>query len=132
MLTEPRKVCSHPIFFCKGPKPSVIAQMKQRGRELGNWGGLFDKAIDAKANSRLQTPLHHPGDGSRCPRGNRPAHTSQGKSQASLSRDPRDKSFEALTTLTQKRRDKPFERAQAHDKPRPLYPLSSLHSHSLR
>lgn len=36
-------------FFCKGLEPSVIAQMKQRGRELGNWGGLFDKAIDAKS-----------------------------------------------------------------------------------
>ena len=41
-------------FFCEGLKPSIKAQIEQRGRELDSWDELVEKAIDAEAKARLQ------------------------------------------------------------------------------
>lgn len=64
--------------------------MEQRGREHDSWDELVEKTIDAEAKASLQPPsmlreLDH-----RCPRGNRPAHTTVAKSQAPATNDPRD------------------------------------------
>lgn len=64
--------------------------MEQRGRELDSWDELVEKAIDVKAKASLQPSsmlreLDH-----RCPRGNRPTHTTVAKSQAPATKDLRD------------------------------------------
>lgn len=41
-------------FFRKGLKPSIKAQMKQRGWESDDWETLIKKAIEAKAKAGLQ------------------------------------------------------------------------------
>lgn len=40
--------------FREGPKPSIKAQMEQRGRELDSWDELVEKAINAEAKTSLQ------------------------------------------------------------------------------
>lgn len=64
--------------------------MEQHGRELDSWDELVEKAIDVEAKASLQPPsmlreLDH-----RCPRRNRPTHTTVAKSQALATKDPRD------------------------------------------
>lgn len=74
---------SHLIrFFREGIKPSVKAQMEQRGLELDSWDKLVEKAIDAEAKASLQpVSIFHEMD-QRCPRDDRPAHTGLTKSPA--------------------------------------------------
>ena len=43
-------------FFREGLKPSVKAQIEQKGRELDSWEELVEKAIDAEAKASLQPP----------------------------------------------------------------------------
>lgn len=68
----------------------VKAQMEQRGRELDSWEQLIEKAIEAEAKAGLQHSFIFQEMDQHCPRGNRPAHTTVAKSQASVSsvRDP--------------------------------------------
>ena len=77
-------------FFREGLKPSVKTQMEQRGWELDSWEQLIEKAIEAEAKAGLQPSFILREMDQRCPRGNRPAHTTVAKSQASASsaRDP--------------------------------------------
>ena len=77
-------------FFREGLRPSIKAQIEQRGREHDSWEELVKKAIDAEAKASLQPPSILREMDQRCPRGNRPAHSTVAKSQASSTRDPRD------------------------------------------
>ena len=95
-------------FFLERLKPLVKAQMEQRGRELDSWDELVEKAIDAEAKASLQPPSFIREMDQRCRRGNRPAHTTVAKSQASSTLDPQEE---------------PSENAQTQDKP----PNSSSH-----
>ena len=54
MLTALQKSQIFIRFFCEGLKPSIKAQIEQRGRELDSWDELVEKAIDAEAKARLQ------------------------------------------------------------------------------
>ena len=58
-------------FFREGLKPSVKAQMEQRGREKDSWEKLIEKAIDAEAKASLQAPSNLREMDQRCPRGNK-------------------------------------------------------------
>ena len=79
-------------IFRDGLKPSIAAQMEQRGRENDTWEELVEKAIEAEAKvSLLPSPFVRDMD-QRCPRGNRPATLT--KSQTSSARDPRDEPSE--------------------------------------
>ena len=60
-------------FFREELKPSVKAQMEQRGRELDSWEELVEKAINAEAKASLQPPSILREMDQRCQRGNRPA-----------------------------------------------------------
>ena len=75
-------------IFRDGLKPSIAAQMEQRGRENDTWEELVKKTIEVEAKvSLLPSPFVRDMD-QRCPQCNRPATMS--KSQASSTRDPRD------------------------------------------
>lgn len=63
-------------LFREGFKPSVRAQMEQRGRKVNSWDKLVQKTIDVNAKASLQHPL----SSMRWIRGNRPAHTAVAKS----------------------------------------------------
>ena len=78
-------------FFWKGLKPLVKAKMEQRRWELDSWEQLIEKAIEAEAKAGLQPSFILRKMDQLCPRGNRPAHTTVAKSQASASsaQDPR-------------------------------------------
>ena len=89
-------------LFREELKPSIQAQMEQRGRENDNWEELIEKAIDAKAKVGLQPSSYVRDMDQRCPRGNRPSHTTTAKSQASATKD---------------HRDKPSDKHKASDKP---------------
>ena len=80
-------------FFREGLKPSIKAQMEQRGRELDSWEELVEKAIDAEAKASLQPQSILRKMDQRCPHGNRPAHATVAKPQTST-RDPRDEPSE--------------------------------------
>ena len=72
-------------IFRDGLKPSIAAQMEQRGRENDTWEELVEKAIEAEAKvSLLPSPFVRDMD-QRCPRGNR--FTTMSKSQASSTWD---------------------------------------------
>ena len=58
--------------------------MEQRGRENDSWEELVEKAIDVQAKANLQPPSFLREMDQRCPQGNRPAHTTMAKSQASV------------------------------------------------
>ena len=77
-------------YFRDGLKPSIKAQMEQRGRENDSWKELVEKAIDAEAKANLQPPSFLREMDERCSQGNRPAHATMAKSQASATRDPQD------------------------------------------
>ena len=79
-------------FFREGLRPSIKAQMEQQGREHDSWEELVEKAIDAEAKASLQPLSILCEMDQRCPRGNRPAHSTVAKSQASSTRNPRDDS----------------------------------------
>ena len=81
-------------FFCKGLRPSIKAQMKQRGQEHNSWEELIEKAINAEAKTSLQPPLILCEIDQRCLHGNRVAYSTVAKSQASSNRDPCDNSIE--------------------------------------
>ena len=66
-------------FFREGLKPSIKAQMEQRGRELDSWEELVEKAIDAEAKASLQPQSILREMDQRCPHGNRPAHATVAK-----------------------------------------------------
>ena len=83
-------------FFRKGLRPSIKAQMEQRGREHDSWEELVEKAIDAEAKASLQPPSILREMDQHCLCGNRPAHSTVAKSQASSTRDPRDNPVEKL------------------------------------
>ena len=102
-------------YFREGLKPSVKAQMEQRGREKDSWEELVEKAIDAEAKASLQPPSFLREMDQRCPRGNRPAHITMAKSQASATWDPRDDPSEKTQTQassTWDPWDEPSEKAQ--------------------
>lgn len=78
-------------FFQEGFKPSIKAQMEQRGRELDSWEELVEKVAKAESKAGLQpTPFIREMD-QQCPRGNCPAHATVARAQTKgLSmRDPR-------------------------------------------
>lgn len=62
-------------FFREGLKPSIKAQMEQRGCELDSWEELVEKAVDAEATASLQPASFIREMDQRCQQGNRPAHT---------------------------------------------------------
>ena len=64
--------------------------MKQRRREYDSQEEFVKKAIDAEAKASLQPPSILREIDQRCLRGNRPAHSTGAKSQASSTQDPRD------------------------------------------
>ena len=66
-------------FFREGLRPSIKAQMEQRGREHDSWEELVEKAIDAEAKASLQPPSILREMDQRCPHGNRPAHSTMAK-----------------------------------------------------
>ena len=75
-------------FFREGLRPSIKAQMEQRGREYNSWEKFVEKAMDAEAKASLQPPsILHEMD-QHCSYGNQPAHSTVAKSQASSTRDP--------------------------------------------
>lgn len=79
-------------FFREGLKPSIKAQMEQRGRELDSWKELVEKAIDAEAKAGRQPTSFVREIDQRCPWDNRPAHTTAAKAPtqgSSSMRDPR-------------------------------------------
>lgn len=41
-------------FFREGLRPSIRAQMEQRGQELDSWAEIVEKAVDAEAKAGLQ------------------------------------------------------------------------------
>ena len=116
-------------LFREGYKPSIKAQMEQRGREKDSWEELVEKTIDAEAKAGLQ-PSSFVRDMDRlCPQGNRPPHT-VAKSQASSTWDPRNDPSEKIgpqASSTWDPRDEPSEKAPAQYKP-----PHSLQSRSLR
>ena len=57
--------------------------MKQHGWGLDGWEELVEKAIGAKAKAGLQPPSILCEMDQHCPQGNRPAHTTVAKTQAS-------------------------------------------------
>ena len=70
-------------FFRKSLRPSIKAQMKQRRQEYNSWDELVKKAINAEAKTSLQPPSILLEIDQRCPHGNRLAHSTVAKSQAS-------------------------------------------------
>ena len=68
--------------------------MEQLGQEHDSWEELVEKTIDAEAKTSLQPPLILREMDQRCPRGNRLAHSTVAKSQASSTRDPCDDPIE--------------------------------------
>lgn len=78
-------------FFREGLKPSIKAQMEQRGRESDSWEELVEKAVVAEAKASLQPPSFIREMDQRCTRGSRPAHTTVARSQPTSNWDPRDK-----------------------------------------
>ena len=100
-------------FFWEGLKPLVKAQMEQRGWELDSWEQLIEKAIETEAKAGLQPSFILREMDQRCHQGNRPAHTTVAKSQASA--------FSAQDPQT----DASTEKALAPDKP--PYSLRSKH-----
>ena len=82
--------------------------MEQRGRERNSWEELVKKAIDAEAKASLQPLSILREMDRRCPRGDRPFHTTVAKSQSSA----------------WDLRDEPSKKVQAQDEPpRSLLPL---------
>ena len=79
-------------YFRDGLKPSIKAQMEQRGREKDSWEELVEKTIDAEAKASLQPSSFVRDMDQRCPQGSRPAHATVAKLQASW--DPRNDSSE--------------------------------------
>ena len=77
--------------------------MEQRGREKDSWEELGEKAIDAEAKASLQPSSYVRDMDQRCPRGNRPAHTTASNSQVSATRDPRDEPSEEAPAQDLKR-----------------------------
>lgn len=87
-------------FFREELRPSIKAQMDQRGRELDSWDELVAKTIDAEAKTSLQPSMlreinqHNP-------RGNRPSHTfvvQPPTQQGSLIWDPRHEPLVSVKT----------------------------------
>ena len=72
-------------FFREGLKPWIKAQIEQRGRKLDSWKQLIEKTIEAEAKAGLQPFFIFREMDQRCLQGNRPAHTTVAKSQASAS-----------------------------------------------
>ena len=113
-------------FFREGLKPSVKAQMEQRG----SWEELVKKAIDAEAKASLQPPSTLREMDQRCPQGNRPTHTSAGKSQVLLPRDHGNVSFEVKVTTTQEPCNSPSDEVPTYDQPSHSPQLHSSHRYS--
>ena len=65
---EPYLIC----FFRKGLKPSIQAQMEQRGCELDNGTEIVEKAVNAKAQANLQPTSYVKDMDQQCLRDNRP------------------------------------------------------------
>ena len=80
-------------FFRKGLRPSIKAQIEQQRQEHDNWKELVKKAINAEAKASLQPPSILYQMDQRCLHGNRLAHSTVAKSQASSTRDPCDDSI---------------------------------------
>ena len=79
-------------IFWDGLKPSIAAQMEQRGREKDTWEELVKKAIEAKAKVSLLPSSFLRDMDQRCPQGNRPATLT--KSQTSSAWDPQEEPSE--------------------------------------
>ena len=75
-------------IFRDSLKPSIAAQMEQRGRENDSWEELVEKAIEVQVKVNFLPSSFVRDMDQRCPQGNRP--TTMSKSQASSTRDPRD------------------------------------------
>ena len=77
-------------FFREGLKPSVRAQMEQRGQESDSWEELVKKAVDVEAKAGLlPTSLNRDMD-QQAPRGNRPVHTTaKAQTQGLSMKDPK-------------------------------------------
>lgn len=105
-------------FFQEGLKPSIKAQIEQRGRELDSWEELAKESVDAEAKAGHQPTSFVREMDQRCPRGNCSAHTTTAKAptQGSSIRDPRVK--EPKTKLQEPKSSAPqrSENTEAFDK----------------
>lgn len=113
-------------FFREGLKPSVKAEMEQRV----SWDEFVKKAIDAEAKASLQPPSTLREMDQRSPYGNRPTHTSAGKSQFLLPRDPCNGSFEVKVTTTQEPCNWPSDEVPTYDQPSHSPQSQSSHRYS--
>lgn len=60
-------------YFRDGLRPSIRAQLDERGRDLDSWDKVVEKAIDAEAQAIIQPPSGTWEIDSRCTCGQRPA-----------------------------------------------------------
>ncbi len=79
-------------FFREGPKPSIKAQMDQRGRESDDWETLVEKTVEAEVKTGLQPASYIREIDHWCLRENCSAYTSSSKAQmqGTSIKDPRD------------------------------------------
>ena len=82
-------------YFREGLKPSIQAEMEQRGRELDNFKDTIQKTVDAETKAALRPRSAARETDQHCPRGTRPA-----KSQGSPMKDPRIEEPKARTQET--------------------------------
>ena len=102
-------------FFRKGLRPSIRAQMEQRGRELDSWTEIVEKAVDAEAQASLQPTSYIKEMDQRCLRGNRPNST-RASTQGNLIRDPRTE--ESRSKPQEPKASAPQHQAEASEKAR--------------
>lgn len=83
-------------FFREGLKPSIRAQMEQRGRELDSWTEIVEKSVDAEAKASLLPTSFLRKIDQRVPRGHRP-NSNRANIQAPSMKDPRVEEPKART-----------------------------------
>ena len=79
------------IYFRKGIRPSIWAEMEQRGRELDSFKEFVEKAVNTKAKAALRPRSYARETDQYCPRSSQPASSTTGKAQdqGSSMKDPR-------------------------------------------
>ena len=102
-------------FFREGLRPSIRAQMEQRGRELDSWTEIVEKAVDAEAQASLQPTSYIKEMDQRCLRGNRPNST-KASTQGNSIRDPRTE--ESRSKPQEPKASAPQHQAEASEKAR--------------
>ena len=84
-------------YFREGLKPSIRAEMEQRGRELDSFEDTVQKAVDAEAKAALRPRSAACETDQHCPRGTRPANSTAAKSPGSPMKDLRVEEPKART-----------------------------------